>query len=252
MMISQPLASQVLARKEYSFMSPSDFSSPVFAQWRMNAASDWPAYVDHAFVRGLGDGSLPEKAFLHYLVQDYIFLFHFSRAWGMAVLKAESHEELELASATVHALVNYEMPLHIDICARAGITRETLLETEEEPENLSYTRYVIDAGLSGDFLDLIAALAPCVMGYGEIGTRLAAIASNGNPYQPWIDAYAGKDYQDACHAVGRLIESSVHARLGPSPQTSGRWKTLNRRFRVATRLEAGFWSMGLRGAALAE
>ncbi|MCH3765095.1 hypothetical protein LZC20_09475, partial [Campylobacter coli] len=91
-------------------------------------------------------------------------------------------------------------------------------------------------GLSGDFLDLIVALAPCVMGYGEIGARLAATASAGNPYQPWIDAYAGKDYQEACHAVGRLIESSVHARLGPSPQMSGRWKTLNRRFRVATRL----------------
>lgn len=251
MVIREPPTSQVLARKECSFMSPSDFSSPVFAQWRTNAVSDWPAYVDHAFVRGLGDGSLPETAFLHYLVQDYIFLFHFSRAWGMAVLKAESHAELELASATVHALVNHEMPLHIEICAKAGISRETLLQTDEEPENLSYTRYVIDAGLSGDFLDLIAALAPCVMGYGEIGTRLATIASKGNPYQPWIDTYAGKEYQDACHAVGRLIEGSVRARLGPSPETSGRWKTLNRRFRVATRLEAGFWAMGLRGAAKA-
>ncbi len=228
-------------------MSPSDFSSPIFARWRENATTDWSAYVDHAFVRGLGDGSLPEKAFLHYLVQDYIFLFHFSRAWGMAVLKAESHAELELASATVNALVNHEMPVHIEICAKAGISREALLETEEEAENLSYTRYVIDAGLSGDFLDLIAALAPCVMGYGEIGTRLAAISPKGNPYQQWIDTYAGKEYQDVCHAVGQLIESSVRTRLGPSPDSSGRWKTLNRRFRTATRLEAGFWSMGMRG-----
>jgi thiaminase/transcriptional activator TenA len=252
MVADQPPTPQFLARKECRFMNPSDFSSPVFAQWRAHAAADWSAYVDHAFVRGLGDGSLPRKAFPHYLVQDYIFLFHFSRAWGMAVLKAESHEELELASATVHALVNHEMPLHVELCAKAGISREMLLETEEEPENLSYTRYVIDAGLSGDFLDLVAALAPCVMGYGEIGTRLAATTSAGNPYQPWIDTYAGKEYQEACHAVGRLIESSVHARLGSSPETSGRWKTLNRRFRVATRLEAGFWSMGLRGAALAQ
>ncbi|QND53595.1 TenA family protein [Phyllobacterium sp. 628] len=228
-------------------MNLTDFSSPVFAQWRENATSDWSAYTHHAFVRGLADDSLPQKAFLHYLVQDYIFLFHFSRAWGMAVLKAESHEELELASATVNALVNHEMPLHVEICAQAGISRQALLDTEEEPENLSYTRYVIDAGLSGDFLDLLAALTPCVLGYGEIGTRLAAVATKNNRYQPWIDTYAGKDYQDTCHAVGRLIESSTRARLGSSPQASARWKTLNRHFRVATRLEVGFWSMGMRG-----
>ena len=40
---------------------------------------------------------------------------------------------------------------------------------EEALGNLAYTRYVLEAGFSGDFLDLMAALAPCVLGYGEIG-----------------------------------------------------------------------------------
>ena len=40
------------------------------------------------FVEQLGDGSLPRKSFLHYLVQDYVFLVHFSRAWALAVVKS--------------------------------------------------------------------------------------------------------------------------------------------------------------------
>ena len=62
-----------------------DFGSKVFAAWREAAGPAWPAYTGHAFVRGLGDGTLPREAFLHYLKQDYIFLFHFARAWALAV-----------------------------------------------------------------------------------------------------------------------------------------------------------------------
>ncbi len=50
---------------------------------------DWLAYVDHEFVRGLADGSLPEPSFRHYLVQDYLFLIHFARAYALAAYKLE-------------------------------------------------------------------------------------------------------------------------------------------------------------------
>ena len=39
---------------------------------------------------------------------------------------------------------------------------------------LAYTRYVLDAGMRGDLLALKVALAPCVIGYAEIATRLAS------------------------------------------------------------------------------
>jgi thiaminase/transcriptional activator TenA len=39
---------------------------------------------------------------------------------------------------------------------------------------MAYTRYVLDAGMRSDLLTLRVALAPCVIGYAEIATRLAA------------------------------------------------------------------------------
>ena len=215
-----------------------------FVKWRAAAGTQWDQYVAHEFVAGLADGSLPKSAFLHYLVQDYLFLIHFSRAWALAVTKADDVAEMRACAATVNALVNDEISLHIRICAAAGIDEATLFSATEETANLAYTRYVLDAGHSGDFLDLMAALAPCVLGYGEIGARLLAECHDA-AYADWIETYGGEDYQQVCRDVGTLIDDAVLRRLGDQPTKSPRWAGLCQRFATATRLEAGFWQMGL-------
>jgi len=222
--------------------TPPDYGSPNFAALR-DAAPDWAAYTRHRFVEGMADGSLPRAAFLRYLVQDYVFLIHFSRAWALGVVKAETLDEMRACASTVNALVNEEMSLHVRTCAAAGIDEDALLAAEEMPQNMAYTRYVLASGFSGDFLDLLAALAPCVFGYGEIGLRLNAEATS-DAYADWIDTYSGEGYQDACREVGALIERAIVRRLGPDPQASPRWPALQRHFTQATRLEVDFWEIG--------
>lgn len=136
------------------------------------------------------------------------------------------------------------MSLHIRTCAAAGIDIDTMLSTPEAVTNIAYTRYVLDAGHSGDFLDLLAALMPCVLGYGEIGLRLAREAAPDTPYREWIDTYAGQDYQDACLKAGALLDTAISKRLGKHPETLPKWQQLTQHFATATRLEAAFWSLG--------
>ena len=45
----------------------------------------WSAYTRHQFVLLLAAGDLPEACFRRYLVQDYLFLIHFCRAYGLAI-----------------------------------------------------------------------------------------------------------------------------------------------------------------------
>lgn len=212
--------------------------------WRSAAAEAWQGYVCHPFVEQLGQGTLPRAAFLHYLRQDYVFLIHFARAWSLAVAKAETLEEMQAASATVYTLLHSEMALHMGICAAAGISREELEATPERRENQAYTRYVLEAGYSGDLLDLLAALAPCVLGYGEIGHRLAREYGAG-PYREWIDTYASEEFQEACRKAGALFDAALTRRLGEHWEHLPRWQQLCRHFRNATLLEQGFWEMGL-------
>jgi thiaminase/transcriptional activator TenA len=219
-----------------------------FALWRAGCPTPWQEYTHHPFVEGIRDGSLPRSAYWHYLVQDYVFLVHFARAWSLGVVKAETLDEMKICSATVDALVNHEMALHVKTCAAEGIGEHALFAASEEFENLAYTRYVMDAGLQGDFLDLMAALAPCCFGYGEIGLRLARSAAPNTPYRDWIDTYTDDEYQNGMISVGQMIDGAVARRLGDDPQNAARWGQLQERFTMATRLEVAFWGMGLRGA----
>ena len=216
----------------------------IFSQFRVEAGRAWQDYVNHQFVIGMGDGTLPRPAFLYYLKQDYLFLIHFSRAWALAVTKADTVDEMRACSATLNALINDELKLHIELCRREGIDEETLFAVEEAPQNLVYTRYVLDAGYGGDFLDMLAALAPCVLGYGEIGARLNASATS-DTYREWIDAYCGDEYQAVCKDFGVLMDKAFQHRLGQTYAETVRMPALQKKFNMATKLEASFWQMGL-------
>ncbi|HBQ37010.1 MAG TPA: thiaminase II [Rhodobacteraceae bacterium] len=205
----------------------------------------WDAYTRHPFVEGLRDGSLPQASYLHYLAQDYLFLVHFSRAWALAVVKSETRDEMKHASATVNALVNFETQHHVEVCAAHGIDEATLFNAEERPENMAYTRYVLDAGLSGDLADLMVSLVSCVLGYGEIGMRLAQETVADNPYAEWIETYAGDEFQDVCKTAGSMLDQALTRRIGADYAASPRWQRLSDRFIATTRLEKGFWDMGL-------
>src|SRR5579862_6204197 len=146
----------------------------------------WPAYTRHDFVLELAQGDLPASAFRRYLVQDYLFLLHFARAWGLAVYKSDTLADMRRAQALVTATLDVEIGLHIAYCRGWGLSEARLEAEPEAAATIAYTRYVLDRGLAGDRLDLETALAPCVVGYAEIAaerladprTRLA-----GNPYR---------------------------------------------------------------------
>lgn len=217
-------------------------ATTLFEQLKAGCAADWQAYTDHAFVRELAAGTLPEASFRHFLVQDYLFLVHFSRAWALAVYKAGSLADMRAASEVLDGLLNHEIELHVDYCARWGLDEETLAATPEARANMAYTRYVLDTGLAGDALDLLTALAPCVVGYAEIGrTRWqhADTKLTDNPYRPWLETYAGEEFQGLAETVVERMDRLYAERGGDS-----RLPALQRIFTDATRLEQGFWAMG--------
>ncbi|MEM7226105.1 MAG: thiaminase II [Pseudomonadota bacterium] len=220
----------------------------LFDRLKASCPDDWQAYTTHPFVEQLGDGSLPLECFKHYLGQDYIFLMHFARAYALAVFKSEHLDDMRQAAGTLDALLNTEMSLHLTYCARWGLDEDAILALPEAEPNMAYTRLVLERGLSGDLLDLLVALAPCVVGYGEIGTRLMAEHADGlsnNPYREWIETYAGEEYQGVMISAVEQLDRVAHRRAAALTDDNPRWASLATTFRAATRLEEGFWEMGL-------
>jgi thiaminase/transcriptional activator TenA len=217
---------------------------PLFERLKAAASAEWRAYTEHPFTNGLADGSLTEAAFRHYLVQDYLFLIEFARAYALSVYKSPTLADMREGAAGLSAILDVEMNLHVTLCAGWGLSPADLEQAPSAVETLAYTRYVLDAGMRGDLLALEVALAPCVIGYAEIATRLAArpnAYAATNPYRAWIAEYAGTPYQDVAAKARAHLED-----LADRYATPAREVELTAIFREATRLETGFWDMGWR------
>ena len=218
----------------------------IFKLLKEKNIDNWILYTKHDFLKKLSAGTLKEEKFLNYLIQDYLFLIQFSKAWSLAILKSDNLDEMKIAASTVNDLINFEMELHISLCANYGISKSDLENADEENKNIAYTRYVLELGYSGDLLDLLSSLAPCVLGYGEIGIKY----KNSNPkismYQKWIDTYSSNEYQDVCKNVANLIDQAFMLRLGDNFVSTYKWKRVNKIFNKATLLEVDFWNMAMK------
>ena len=215
----------------------------LFKQLKSDCLADWQSYTQHAFVQQMGEGTLPHAAFREYLVQDYLFLIQFSRAYALSIYKSRSLKEMRQGLEGLKAIVDVEMDLHVRICERWGISTDELEATAEASETIAYTRFVLDAGNAGDLLDLYVALAPCMIGYGEIGLALKDKATPDNPYAEWINEYASKGYQEVAQGTITYIDE-----LATELSSDARYPRLKHLFGAASRLEADFWQMGLNAA----
>jgi thiaminase II len=209
---------------------------------RPDVIAPWKAYTEHEFVRQMGDGSLPVEKFKFYLIQDYLFLIQFSRANALAAYKAGNMRDIN-RSAEIVRHIDRETALHISYCEEEfGMSREEITQTPEHTATIAYTRYVLDIGHQQDFFALQMALLSCLLGYGAISRRLfddPNTKREGNRYWKWICNYVAEDYVEAVRLGRELVETEAR-------KTSvSRVEELVEIFLKGTRLEAGFWDMGL-------
>lgn len=217
-------------------------SNMLYGQLRRDAGAEWDPYVDHRFVRELAAGTLPREEFLAWMVQDYLYLIHYTRAYALLIYKSGSVAQMRSAASIVFSLLDSEMSLHRQQLQQAGVTEAELDEAQETIECLAYSRYMLDRGQVGDVLDLSVTLSACLGGYGEIGLRLMAdpqTRREDHPYRDWIETYGGAEYTDLVREGLSRLEA-----LWQSLGGSARYPLLLQQFRQAVRLEAAFWDAG--------
>lgn len=221
--------------------------------------TEWKEYTEHDFVNQLAAGTLNQKAYLHYLKQDFLFLKQYARAYALAIYKAQSLEQMRMALPSVQALLATEISHHVTYCSQWGLSEADMESEQEAFGTVAYTRYVLDAGMTGDLVDLYVALAPCSLGYAEIGAQLLKKASlsaqsnsvqsnsaqstlfQGNPYKSWIDLYSGDEFQSGAALSGEQLNQL----MSEIDINSQRGQQLCEVFKTATRMEIAFWQQGL-------
>jgi len=175
---------------------------------REEVQTPWKEYTEHEFVQRMGDGTLPVEKFTYYLVQDYLFLVQFSRATALSAYKSSNLKDIGMSVQQVVTLQE-EIKLHINFCKEYGLSEANIINTEEDQATTAYTRYVLDVGMSQDWLALQIALLPCLIGYGIIAKRLYEDPDSvrvGSRYWTWIEQYVADEYRQAMIRGSELVE----------------------------------------------
>jgi thiaminase (transcriptional activator TenA) len=180
------------------------------ADLRAAAAEVWEAQHAHPFVRGIGDGTLPERAFRFYIRQDYVFLIDYGRLLALGAARAPRLEWMRQFSGLAGAVLESEMDLHRGLAARCGVPAEALEQERPAPATAAYCDFLLRTAALGDFGELAAAVAPCMWAYAEIAERLAAArAPEHAGYAEWIATYADPEFAALAGWARELVDGAA-------------------------------------------
>lgn len=191
--------------------------------------------VDHPFVRGMADGTLPKAAALRYLSQNLPYLENYAACFEKLEQRLKSPKDRALARRWIdetRATADWTTQLwqriadapsgpKLPIAPAAGVQRYMLLERSavEDPSPAV----------------AMAALLPCFWVYDVVGRSIAAHRKlDGNPYAEWA-AYGSPEYGETVAAAIDLQD-----RLADSENDAVRQRALDV-FLEACRMEKAFF-----------
>ncbi|RIJ53878.1 bifunctional hydroxymethylpyrimidine kinase/phosphomethylpyrimidine kinase, partial [Clavibacter phaseoli] len=165
-------------------------AGPISAEMWAGSADLRREIDDLPFVRRLGDGTLPEAWFSHYLAQDAIYLRAYSRVLARASQLAPTPDAQVAWARSAADAIAAESALHEEWLSRHPAPAVA------GPVTRAYVDHLLAHAAGSDYAVLVAALLPCFTIYADVGTRLravgsaAAAAGDAHPYAAWLATYA--------------------------------------------------------------
>lgn len=191
------------------------------------------ASLEHRFVRGLGDGTLPLERFRWYVAQDACFLEGFARAYALALAHAPDAAGMRDFAGLVAGVIG-ELELHEGYARRWGVDLSDVVPAEA---TLSYTEFLLSTAALGGVGETCAAMAPCMRLYAFLGRSLAKQGyEEGNLYAEWIQAYSDPGFEELAQTLEALLDR--YAEDTPNTRSA---------YRRAMALELAFFEAGAPG-----
>lgn len=199
----------------------------------------WEAQLTHPFVVGLGNGTLPERKFKYYILQDARFLGDLARVFAAASEKAPDTESaIRFARLTEETLV-VERSLHETYGKRWKLSPKQMSAVSMAPTNYAYTRHMLHVAKNGSVAEATVVALPCAWIYCVVGQHLLRKGKppKSHPYHDWLLLYASPEFAE----VGRWMREKVDtwAQRASEDERS----RMEQAFLISSRYEWMFWEM---------
>ncbi|MEY8319746.1 thiaminase II [Lachnospiraceae bacterium 46-61] len=199
----------------------------------------WKSYLQHPFVKQLGEGILSPDIFRYYMIQDYLYLLEYSKVFALGVVKSKQEKLMRKFASMVHNTLNEEMNIHKIYMERLGISEQEVTTSRQSLANRSYTSYMLEVAYNGDALDVLVAILCCAWSYQVIGEHHSNIpnALQHALYGEWIRGYSSEKYRKDIEELIALTDE------WGKDISQNRIEELKTVFIHCSRYEYAFWDM---------
>ncbi len=200
----------------------------------------YDAILDHRFITGLTDGTLPRSSFSYFIVQDSHYLRDYARALALTAAKAPDEDGVALFSGHAANAIAVERDLHAGLLGDLGLSSTEVDVVGSGPVTTAYMSYLLAVCGTGSYAEAVATVLPCYWIYREVGRVLRAASSPDPLYARWIETYGSPEFDAIVHDV-----LAVADRLGDDLGVAESARC-ERHFRATARYEWMFWDAAYR------
>lgn len=165
------------------------------------------ASLEHPFVQGIADGTLPRERFVYYVGQDAFYLEAFARAYSIAAAKAPDWEGFRVLHTMAGGVLE-ELRLHEGYAAEWGAD---LRDVEPGPATRRYTDFLLATAWGHDTGLTAVAMLPCMRLYAFLGQELARDGIPEHAYADWIRTYSNPEIEDLTQQLEFLADRYASA-----------------------------------------
>lgn len=205
--------------------------------WTANSwervAPHYEKIISHPFNQELMDGSLSVGRFNYYIGQDAHYLMEFGRALALIAGRMENPDYMLAFSRFASGAIVVERALHTGYFKIFGVEKTP----STSPTTNLYTQFLLTKASLSNVEEAVAAVLPCFWIYKKVGDHIYShqIAGQANPYQEWINTYAGEEFAESVNEALSICDD-LASQASPHLQ-----EKMYQAFEMATKLEWMFW-----------
>ena len=206
---------------------------------RQLAKTIWEAQLAHPFVVALGKGSLPERKFKYYILQDARFLGELARVFSAGALRAPDSESALRLTKLAEDTIVVERSLHEGYGSRWRMSAKQMSSVPMAPTNYAYTRHMLTVAHTGSAAEITVVALPCAWIYCVVGQHLLKDGppKKNHPYRDWLMLYASPEFAE--------VQRWMRNKVDQWAKTAGteEKRRMEESFVISSRYEWMFWEM---------
>ncbi len=199
----------------------------------------WDAQLTHPFVIQLGNGTLPERKFRYYILQDARFLGDLARVFSAAAQKAPDSESALRFNKLAEETIIVERSLHEGYGKKWKMTAKQMTAVPMAPTNFAYTRHMLAVAATGSACEITVVALPCAWIYCMVGKHLLRKGPppKGHPYRDWLMLYASPEFAEVQKWMRKKVDQWA------KEASRAEKERMEEAFIISSRYEWMFWDM---------